>query len=48
MQATGRVGRKAEGKAHGTVVDLMDNFGMFRGWGKRRSGYYKKLGYRLY
>ena len=47
-QATGRVGRKAEGKSHGTVVDLMDNFGMFRGWGRKRSRYYRKLGYRLY
>lgn len=46
-QATGRVGRKSDGKTHGTVIDLIDDFGMFRGWSKRRNRYYKKLGYKL-
>ena len=43
-QATGRVGRKAEGKEYGTVIDLVDSFGMYRGWAKKRRGYYKKIG----
>lgn len=43
IQSVGRVGRKAEGKDHGTVVDFVDNFGMFKGWAKKRAGYYKKL-----
>ena len=43
VQSVGRVGRKAEGKDHGTVVDFVDNFGMFKGWAKKRAGYYKKL-----
>lgn len=47
MQAAGRVGRKAPGKFIGTVVDFVDNFGMFKGWAKKRSGYYKKLGYEI-
>ena len=43
VQSVDRVGRKAEGKDHGTVVDFVDNFGMFKGWAKKRAGYYKKL-----
>lgn len=46
-QATGRVGRKADGKAYGTVIDFEDNFGMFHGWAKKRRGFYKKLGYEV-
>lgn len=42
-QAVGRVGRKADGKEYGTVIDFVDNFGMYRGWHKKRLGYYKKL-----
>lgn len=42
-QSTGRVGRKADGKEYGTVVDFVDNFGMYKGWAKKRAGYYKKL-----
>lgn len=45
MQAAGRVGRKADGKDYGTVIDFADNFGMYNGWMKKRAGYYKKLGY---
>ena len=44
-QAVGRVGRKADGKDKGIVIDLIDNFGMYRGWAKKRKGYYKKNDY---
>lgn len=47
MQSAGRVGRKAEGKDHGTVIDFEDDFAMYRGWLKKRLGYYKKLDYKL-
>lgn len=47
MQAAGRVGRKADGKDHGTIIDLLDDFGMFYGWQKKRKKVYKKLGYSL-
>ena len=47
MQAAGRVGRKSEGKPHGTVIDFVDDFGMLKGWAKKRQGYYKKLGYEI-
>lgn len=43
IQAVGRVGRKAEGKAYGTVIDFVDDFGMYQGWAKKRAGYYKKI-----
>lgn len=46
-QAAGRVGRKADGKDYGTVIDFEDNFGMFHGWAKKRRGFYKKLGYEV-
>lgn len=44
IQSVGRVGRKAEGKECGTVIDFIDNFGMYRGWAKVRKGYYEKIG----
>lgn len=44
-QASGRVGRKSEGKKCGTVIDFIDNFGMYKGWAKKRESVYKKLGY---
>ena len=47
MQSAGRVERKAEGKEFGTVIDFVDDFGMFRGWQKKRKGFYKKLGYEI-
>lgn len=47
MQAAGRVGRKADGKEFGTVVDFVDNFGMYKGWQKKRISYYKKLNFLL-
>lgn len=43
-QSAGRVGRKADGKDHGTVIDFVDDFGMYRGWYKKRVRYYKKMG----
>lgn len=42
-QSVGRVARKADGKQCGTVVDVVDDFGMFRGWAKKRKGIYKKI-----
>lgn len=44
-QAAGRVGRKAEGKEYGTVIDFEDNFGMYHGWAKKRKAYYRRLDY---
>lgn len=43
VQSVGRVGRKAEGKTHGTVIDFVDDFGLYQGWLKKRKGYYKKI-----
>lgn len=45
MQSAGRVGRKADGKQFGTVIDFTDDFGMYMGWTKMRRRYYKKLDY---
>ena len=42
-QSIGRVGRKAENKDYGIVVDFIDDFGMYKGWAKKREGYYKKI-----
>lgn len=47
IQAAGRVGRRAEGKDYGTVIDFEDNFGMYHGWAKKRKGYYRKLDYEV-
>lgn len=47
-QSAGRVGRKAPNKEYGTVIDYVDNFGMLRGYSKKRDKFYKKLGYSLY
>lgn len=44
IQSAGRVGRKAEGKEYGTVIDFIDDFGMYKGWSKKRDKYYKKIG----
>lgn len=43
IQSVGRVGRKADGKEYGTVIDFVDNFGMYQGWAKKRVGFYKKI-----
>lgn len=45
QQASGRVGRKSDGKKFGMVIDFIDNFGMYNGWAKKRESVYKKLGY---
>lgn len=42
-QSVGRVARKADGKGYGCVVDFVDDFGMFKGWAKKRQNIYKKL-----
>ena len=48
QQAAGRVGRKAEGKEYGTVIDFVDsNFGMFSGWRKKRESVYRKMDYEI-
>lgn len=47
QQATGRVGRKANNKECGIVVDFIDDFGMYKGWYKKRLSVYKKLGYAI-
>ena len=44
IQSVGRVCRKAEGKEYGTVIDFVDDFGLFQGWLKKRKGFYKKIG----
>ena len=46
-QAAGRVGRKAEMKQKGTVIDFVDSFGMYKGWAKKRRNIYKKLNFLL-
>lgn len=43
IQSVGRVGRKADGKDCGTVLDFVDSFGMYQGWAKTRQRYYKKI-----
>ena len=43
IQSVGRVGRKADGKEFGTVIDFVDNFGMYKGWANKRKAYYKKI-----
>ena len=43
-QSIGRVGRKADGKLYGTVIDFVDEFGMYKGWWKKRLSVYKKIG----
>lgn len=43
IQSVGRVGRKAQGKEFGTVIDFVDDFGMCKGWAKKREGYYRKI-----
>lgn len=44
IQSVGRVGRKADGKEYGMVIDFVDgSFGMYKGWAKKRAGYYKKI-----
>lgn len=42
IQSAGRVARKADGKDFGTVIDFSDDFGLLRGYEKKRRRYYKK------
>jgi len=44
IQSVGRVGRKADNKDCGTVIDFVDLFGLYQGYWKKRKGYYKKIG----
>lgn len=48
IQSVGRVGRKADGKTNGEVIDFIDDFGIYRGWAKKREGYYRKIGATIY
>lgn len=47
IQSAGRVARKADGKEYGTVIDFSDDFGMLRGYEKKRRGYYNKNFYKF-
>lgn len=42
-QSVGRVARKCEGKEYGTVIDFVDDFGLFKGYAAKRKTIYKKL-----
>lgn len=42
IQSAGRVGRKAEGKEYGTVIDFVDDFSVYKNWSKKRDSFYKK------
>lgn len=44
IQAAGRVGRKADGKDFGTVIDFVDDFPMYRKWYSKRLRHYRELG----
>lgn len=44
IQSAGRVGRKADEKEWGNVIDFVDDFGMYQGWSKKRNLFYKKIG----
>lgn len=47
-QSAGRVGRKADGKEYGIVIDYTDSsFGMLAGFSKKRNSVYKKLEYEI-
>ena len=43
IQSAGRVGRKADGKDYGTVIDFVDTFGIYQNWNKARDRCYKKI-----
>lgn len=47
VQSCGRVGRKAENKTKGVVIDLIDDFGMLKGYAKKRQSFYKSLNYSI-
>ena len=43
IQSVGRVSRSAPEKEYGTVVDFVDDFGMYQKWAATRRGYYRKI-----
>ena len=43
IQSAGRVGRKAPGKDHGTVIDYVDDFPKYIKWAKERRLCYEKI-----
>lgn len=43
IQSVGRVSRSAPDKEYGTVVDFVDDFGMYQKWAATRRGYYRKI-----
>lgn len=43
IQSAGRVGRKADGKTIGTVIDFVDDFSLFRRYARKRKSCYKKI-----
>lgn len=47
IQAAGRVARKTEGKTYGTIIDFSDDFGLLKGYERKRKSIYKKLGYTI-
>lgn len=47
IQSAGRVGRKADGKEFGTVIDFVDDFGLYKSWSKTRDKLYKKCDYEI-
>lgn len=47
IQSVGRVARKHEGKERGVVLDFTDDFGMLKGWAKKRASLYKKNEYNI-
>ena len=48
IQSAGRVGRKADGKECGTVLDFVDDFAMYYSWFVKRQGYYRKINAKVY
>lgn len=48
IQSAGRVGRKAEGKTAGLVIDFVDNFSLYRRYASKRRSCYKKINAQLY
>lgn len=49
VQSCGRVGRKAPGKAFGTVIDIVDkSFPIFDGYAKKRKNIYKNKKYFIF
>jgi superfamily II DNA or RNA helicase len=48
IQSVGRVGRKADGKECGTVLDFVDDFAMYYSWFMKRQGYYRKINAKVY